>query len=42
MSELGTTDDVQSIIQSISYCIDEKEESEHGIKRLGEIKEFIN
>jgi hypothetical protein len=42
MSELGTTDDVQSIIQNLSDCMDDKEEAERGIKRLEEIKSFMN
>jgi hypothetical protein len=41
MREIGTTDDVQSIIQEISYCMDDKEESNRGIKRLEEIKAFM-
>jgi len=41
MRELGTTDDVQSIIQKISDCMDDKEESNRGIKRLEEIKAFM-
>jgi len=42
MSELGTTDDVQSIIQQLSDCMDDKEDAERGIKRLEEIKAFMN
>lgn len=42
MSELGTTDDVQSIIQQLSEYMDDKEEAERGIKRLEEIKAFMN
>ena len=41
MRELGTADDVQSIIQEISYCMDDKEESNRGIKRIEEIKAFM-
>lgn len=42
MRELGTTDDVQSIIQEISDCMDDKDEAERGIKRLDEIKAFMD
>jgi hypothetical protein len=42
MRELGTTDDVQSIIQKISDCMDDKDEAERGIKRLDEIKAFMD
>ncbi len=41
MSELGTTDDVQFIIQNISDSIDDKEEAQRGIKRIEDIKKFF-
>lgn len=42
MGEIGESDDIQSIIQEISYCMDDKEEAERGIKRLEEIKAFMD
>lgn len=42
MNELGTTDDVQLIIQDISECMDDKEDAQRGIKRVEEIRAFIN
>jgi hypothetical protein len=41
MGEIGESDDIQSIIQEISDCMDDKEEAERGIKRLEEIKAFM-
>lgn len=41
MREIGESDDIQSIIQEISDCMDDKEEAERGIKRLEEIKAFM-
>lgn len=41
MGEIGESDNIQSIIQEISYCMDDKEEAERGIKRLEEIKAFM-
>ena len=41
MGEIGESDNIQSIIQEISYCMDDKEEAERGIKRLEEIKPFM-
>ena len=42
MGEIGESDNIQSIIQEISYCMDDKEEAERGIKRLEEIKAFMD
>ena len=42
MGEIGESDDIQSIIQEISDCMDDKEEAERGIKRLEEIKAFMD
>ena len=42
MGELGTSDDIQSIIQNISECMDEKEDAQRGINRIEEIKAFMN
>lgn len=42
MSELGTSNDIHSIIQNISECMDEKEDAQRGIKRIEEIKAFMN
>lgn len=42
MNELGTTDDVQSIIQDISICMDDKENAQCGLKRIEEIRAFMN
>ncbi|WP_294630507.1 hypothetical protein [uncultured Bacteroides sp.] len=42
MKKLGTTDNVQSIIQCISECMDDKAYANHRIKRLEEIKAFMN
>lgn len=42
LEEIGTTDNVQSVIQRISDCMDDKEEAQRGIKRLKEIKKFFD
>lgn len=42
LEEISTTDDVQSVIQQISDCIDDKEEAQRGIKRLEQIKKFLD
>lgn len=41
MKKIGTSNDVPSIIQQISDCIDDKEEAQRGIKRLEDIKKFL-
>ena len=42
LEEISTTDNVQSIIQQISDCMDDKEEAQRGIKRLEQIKKFLD
>lgn len=42
LEEIGTTDNVQSVIQKISDCMDDKEEAQRGIKRLKDIKKFFD
>lgn len=42
LEEISTTDNVQSVIQQISDCMDDKEEAQHGIKRLEQIKKFLD
>lgn len=42
LEEIGTTDNVQSVIQEISDCMDDKEEAQRGIKRLKDIKKFFD
>lgn len=42
LEEISTTDNVQSVIQQISDCMDDKEEAQRGIKRLEQIKKFLD
>lgn len=42
LEEISTTDNVQSVIQNISDCMDDKEEAQRGIKRLEDIKKFLD
>lgn len=42
MEEICTTDNVLSVIQHLSNCMDDKEEAQRGIKRLDVIKKFFD
>ncbi len=42
MEEISTTDDVLSIIQQISDCMDDKEDAQRGMERLEQIKKFLD
>lgn len=42
LEEIGTTDNVQYVIQKISNCMDDKEEAQRCIKRLKDIKKFFD
>lgn len=42
LEKISTTDNVQSVIQQISDCMDDKEEAQRGIKRLEQIKKFLD
>lgn len=42
LEEISTTDNVQSIIQQISDCMDDKEEAQRGIKRMEQVKKFLD
>lgn len=42
LEEIGTTDNVLSVIQKISDCMDDKEEAQRGITRSEQIKKFFD
>ncbi len=42
LEEISTTDNVLSVIQEISDCMDDKEEAQRGIKRLQDIRKYLD